>query len=284
MSLVMHAEKTRKCGVTLADLRDMPVPPRTKTHVPISHATLRDMVAEKLTPIGLEIRNENHAVADWADPQIDENGVETPGLWQKAFGIFDVKGADSNDGEIGFTVGYRNSVNKKLSAGICFGSKVFVCDNLCFSAEIILKRRHTKNILDALPELIEEKISGFEIYRNRQIELYDRLRNAKIDNDEAASIVVNAVSHTRKGFLAKKNILDILETYNHDPATDEERESGILYNIDQHGYGTAWSLFNAGTRFAKTRLERNLVDGSSELVGWHNTFAKRFLGQTETVN
>ena len=46
---------------------------------------------------------------------------------------------------VALSVGIRNSIDKTLPLGFCAGNRVFVCDNLSFSAELLVNRKHTVN-------------------------------------------------------------------------------------------------------------------------------------------
>jgi hypothetical protein len=49
------------------------------------------------------------------------------------------------------TVGLRNSHDKSFPIGIAFGSRVFVCDNLAFHGEHVIRRKHTVKAKRELP-------------------------------------------------------------------------------------------------------------------------------------
>src|SRR5881397_1045647 len=49
------------------------------------------------------------------------------------------------------TCGLRNSHDKRFPIGISVGSRVFVCDNLAFIGDHVIKRKHTANAKTALP-------------------------------------------------------------------------------------------------------------------------------------
>src|SRR5690348_1523212 len=44
---------------------------------------------------------------------------------------------------VNLAVGVRSSIDKSLSLQWCCGSRVFVCDNLAFSSETVISRKHT---------------------------------------------------------------------------------------------------------------------------------------------
>jgi len=274
-NLIMHCDPTRVQGLTVEQLRQYATEPATETHIPIAHANMRDMVVERLLAVGLSIKDEQIAVSTRKDVEIDGQLVES---YSKAFGVFDVSGVDyaiDDTAMMGLSVGWRNSSNKQLPAAICIGSRVFVCDNLCFSGTLMLKRRHTKNIMDDLPDMIAAAFGRVEELANRQYRVYDRFRDIKITNDEAAAVVVEACQRSGKGPLASKNVLPLLDYYNHE-ATDEQQSAGLKYNRDLHGHGTVYALWNAMTGFAGQYVDRNLVEASVPLLTAHNVLAARF--------
>jgi|ERR1700730_928208 len=56
------------------------------------------------------------------------------------------------------TVGLRNSHDKSFPIGIAFGAKVFVCDNLSFIADHVIRRKHTANAKRDLAGLVGELV------------------------------------------------------------------------------------------------------------------------------
>lgn len=57
-----------------------------------------------------------------------------------------------------YVIGMRNSNDMKFPAGLVIGIAPFVCDNLCFSGEVEVKRKHTTNIKRDLPILMTDKM------------------------------------------------------------------------------------------------------------------------------
>jgi len=282
-NLMMHCDPTRVEGLTIADLRKYATAPSTDTHVTIGHATMRDMIVERLAAIGLGIRSEQIAVSTRKDVVIDGEERES---YSKAFGVFDVDGLDyafDDTAAMGLSVGWRNSSNKQLPAAVVVGSRVFVCDNLCFSGTLTLKRRHTKNIMDDLPDMIASAFNRVGDLAARQFAIYDRLRDVTVSDDVAAAVIMRACQLSGKGPLASKNVLPIWEFYNH-VATDEEREAGLQFNRDLHGHGTAWALWNALTGWGRQYATRNLVETSGPLLTMHNVITARFAADLEDTD
>lgn len=282
-NLMMHCDPTRVEGLTIADLRKYATPLATESHVPIGHATMRDMIVDRLAAVGLGIKSEQIAVSTRKDVVIDGEEHEA---YSKAFGVFDVDGLDyaiDGSASMGLSVGWRNSSNKQLPAAVVVGSRVFVCDNLCFSGTLTLKRRHTKNIMDDLPDMIASAFNRVGDLADRQFRIYDRLRDVKVSQDVAAAVIMRACEMSGKGPLASKNVLPIWEFYNH-VATDEEREAGLKFNRDLHGHGTAWALWNALTGWGRQYATRNLVETSGPLLTMHNVITARFAADLEDTD
>ena len=53
-----------------------------------------------------------------------------------------------------YVLGIRNSNNMRFPAGLALGVAPFVCDNLCFSGEVVINRRHTTNVISDLTKMI----------------------------------------------------------------------------------------------------------------------------------
>src|SRR5205807_1578946 len=64
---------------------------------------------------------------------------------QRYFGLLQIVNGTFHD-DYSLIMGIRNSHDKAFPAALCLGSGVFVCDNLAFSGEIKLARKHTRFI------------------------------------------------------------------------------------------------------------------------------------------
>ena len=132
MNLLLH------CGahhVERDDVRTAKTPDRTDTWVPIGHGRLLNMVRDTLVGNGLTVVEEAHALT--------RDG-------QRYFGLLHVQNGNPSD-KYGLVVGVRNSHDKSFSAGLALGAAVFCCDNLSFSSEVVLARKHTVFIERDLP-------------------------------------------------------------------------------------------------------------------------------------
>ena len=119
-----------------------PTPQRTRTWVPVPHGRLLGLVEQTLAGTGMRGVSEAH------------------GLWgkgQRYFGLLQVEN-DHAAGDHSMVVGLRNSHDRTFPAAIAVGCGVFVCDNLSFSGEVTLSRRHTRFVERDLPGVVARAI------------------------------------------------------------------------------------------------------------------------------
>jgi hypothetical protein len=130
--LLRHGE-----SATLEELQTIPIPNSTKTFVPVPHhelaVLLRDL-AEKFLPGFVYLKS--------------QYGLAQDG--QQMFGFHTFKNSDE---ELGLSIGFRNSLNKTLSAGVVVGSNILVCSNLMLVGDITILRKHTPNVRQDLERL-----------------------------------------------------------------------------------------------------------------------------------
>lgn len=215
MSLIISRNK-----VSAEQLASVYTPEATQSHQPIAHSTLVDLTREALGRVGLEIREEEHGLAD--------GGLSY-------FGGFALKGQDIYSAEREIVLGLRNSNNKRFAASICMGNRMLVCENLCFSSDVKLSRSHTTHIMRDLPRIIADAmgrvVSSWGEMENR-IESYKR---TEISTRRAENIVID---------LADAKALPVREIYN------TIKEFRNPRHEDFRG-GTLWSLYNAVTENLK---------------------------------
>ena len=141
MSLILHAGARR---APIEEIKALPEPRGLGArHVPVPHGVLIDLLREKADKAGLHFRKEEHALT-----QDDAT----------YFGVFDLAGP----GDWSISLGLRNNHTRRMSAAMCFGQRVFVCDNLAFHGEHEVFRRHTREILRDLGQEIEGALHKVE--------------------------------------------------------------------------------------------------------------------------
>lgn len=135
---------------------EAPTPGGTHTWTPVPHRDVVRMVEQSITTGGLTITDSTFALA--------AGGA-------RMFGVITLAGGT----DYATVVGVRNSHDKSFPVSFCLGSRVFVCDNLAFSAEVVVKTKHTRLVLDRLPRLVNEGIARLITQRghqDRRIEAY----------------------------------------------------------------------------------------------------------------
>jgi hypothetical protein len=226
--------------VDYAKLRELPIPDATESHVPIAHYAVVDMVKYALGFYEHEIVDENY-------------GVTPDGL--RFFGLLSLR---SPYGDYTDTVGLRNSNDKRFPIGISFGSRVFVCDNLAFNGDHVIKRKHTANAKRDLPGLVAEVVEPLRDQRQRQAAMFDAYRRTALGEAQVDHAIMQLY---RRDVINLTRISDVLEAYQNPP----------------HDWGeeTAWRLFNAATFALTGRVAENpqttsalhqVIDGFCEPV------------------
>lgn len=219
MTLILHAGAE---PVNYGDLSKLPIPKSTSTHVPIPHHSVVDMVKYSLGFFGHDVVDEAYGVT--------EDGA-------RFFGVLSLA---SQYGDYTDTVGLRNSHDKKFPIGISFGSRVFVCDNLAFNGDHVIKRKHTANAKRDLPGLVAQVVEPLRAQRTAQARTFDAYRNRPLNAQEVDHIVLQLY---RAGVLNITKIPDVLAAYENPP----------------HDWGieTAWRLFNATTFVLTGKVAEN---------------------------
>lgn len=230
------------CGSTpveYANVQSTATPAATQTHHPIPHHRFVDQVEESLTTAGLTI-TERHF------------GLNHEG--NDLFGLMNVeRTSDSGDnGTFQNVVGIRNSHIKHFSAGLVAGSRVFVCDNLAFSGEVKMNRKHTTHIMRDLPNLIDamiQKLTDKWLFQEIRYEAYG---NTPVDEEKAKWIIGNAVWNN---YLPGSKFNKVRDEF-------LEPSHEVFESRD------CWSLFNAFTEVAK-QSPRQLPERT---IGYHKLF------------
>jgi len=129
-----------------------PIPARTATYSPIGHAFFLDIISEEIRASGeLELTGTN---------------VFTNLNGQKMVGYTGVKQRRmETDPDFGLEmmIGYKNSYDKSMAAGLAAGASVMVCSNGIVSGDMLsFKRKHTGTIQEELAEKAREAITAMK--------------------------------------------------------------------------------------------------------------------------
>lgn len=211
------------CGaerVTREQLFAVPTPRGTATWFPLSHRTILGEIETQLKTTGFTIQEEAHALS--------HDGA-------RYFGVLSVTTADRKASDFGWVVGLRNSHDQSYPAGLVAGTRVFVCDNLAFSGEVRISRKHTKFAYRDLRHLTARAVGQLgDRFRSldQRVEAY---RAEPVADWLAHDLTVRAVDC---GAIVTSEIPDVLREWR-----EPSHEAFQPRN--------AWSLFNAFTEAHK---------------------------------
>ena len=190
------------------------------------------------------------------------------------FGLLEIE-TDYSDGlmekyKMTKQIGLRSSTLQAFSAGLAFSTFCFICDNLAFSGDITLSRKHTTNIMSDLPELIDDSL--YKLTKDmRLIEgRYDLYSEKSVSNKQAHDLVCQSMELGRSG--------------NSDMKGQSVISSQKADKVLQHWYEnpnwskrSAFSLFNCFTEETKdvqmqqqSKSTRNLHWLFDEFTGFNN--------------
>lgn len=173
-NLCLHAGAN---AVPREALSSVHTPERTQTWVPIAHETLLSGVVDSLQSNGLRVVSESHALGKKGN---------------RYFGLLQVANGKADD-DFGLVVGVRNSHDKTFPAGIVVGASVFVCDNLSFSGEIKLARKHTVHVERDLPQLIARAMGKLTLHRDTQEQRFASYKATEFTDTQAHDLIIRAV-------------------------------------------------------------------------------------------
>ena len=242
MNLILHSGAQR---VDRQQVYGVSTPQPAGTWYPIPHGALLDEVQSVLTANGMTVVSEAH-------------GLHRAGA--RYFGMLQVANGHA-DKDWGLLVGVRNSHDKRFQAALALGAQVFVCDNLSFSGEVMLARKHTLNIRRDLPMLVQRAVGLLTELRNVQENRFLTYQKTELADSQAHDLVIRAVDAQ---IVPVTKIPDVLREWR-TPRHPEFAQVGK----------TAWRLFNGFTEILKGRLTdlprrtqalHGLMDGACILI------------------
>lgn len=214
------------CGataVTRGDLEIIPAPPSTETWYPVRHQDVLDCVDETLGSAGFEIRKYQLSVSH---------------ARQRFFGVLDID-SPLADG-VSLSIGVRNSNDKSFPIGFCVGNRTFVCDNLAFSSEIVISKRHTRFGSDRFREGIATVVASLADYRTLEATRIEQLQSQPLPDKSAESLVLRA---WEQGLIGTRLLRPLLQEWRQPTYAEFDTR-------------TAWSMLAAYTHVAKNRQQR----------------------------
>jgi len=219
--------------VERAELDTVDAPPATDTWFPLKHSHVVNRVIETLFTSGFEVKRQSLALSP-------DN--------HRFFGTLDVQ-SDVAEG-VSLSVGVRNSTDKSLPIGLVAGTRVFVCDNLAFSSEIVVTRKHTRFGDRRFADAITRAVASLHQYQSTEARRVEWMQQATLSEDAANSYMLQAYD---TGIVGSRLLPLVINEWR-EPQHDEFKPR------------TAWSLFNAVTEVLKPRQRTQPAAAAYETI------------------
>jgi hypothetical protein len=219
--------------VSREQLMAIPPPPATSTWRPIAHGDLVAAIDRQLLVRGITIRNETFA--------IQRDGA-------RLFAVLDL--AIETSGDCCAAMGIRTANDRSMALEIAVGVKVFVCDNLAFSGDLIaLRRKHTAKF-----DLNADISRAVDRYQAHLLALQRTLATVQEDaiGDEEAKVLIFEAFHDE--ILPLRYFKQVAESY-FNPSTE-------MTDVQPR---TMWGLHNAFTRAVRQMAPAPAFEATTEL-------------------
>lgn len=247
--LILHCGASK---VERTEVENVPTPDATDTWTPIPHTALIERVEDTLKSDGLSIVNQVHSLTRGGN---------------RYFGLMQIANGQNSD-DYAWVLGLRNSHDKSFPAGLVVGASVFVCDNLSFSGEIRMTRKHTVYIMRDLPGLVQRSIGQLMTRWHDQDMRIEAYKNCELSDLQAHDMIVRSIDARA---LTATQVPHLLQEWRH-PQHEEFAPR------------TAWSLFNGFTQVMKDLRLNELSARTQRLHGLFDTQAGvSFARKTEQV-
>ncbi len=115
------------------------------------------------------------------------------------------------------------------ACGQTLGSRVLCCDNLAFSGEVTMHRKHTVNVFRDLPDLMYRMLADVSSMKAKLTEEIERMKAAALTAERADHLMILGI---RGGALPASRLPKVIEAW------EEPRHVEFVSRM-------AWSLFNA---------------------------------------
>jgi hypothetical protein len=132
---------------------------------------------------------------------------------------------------VALAVGIRNSTDKTFPLGFCAGNRVFVCDNLAFRSELLVRRKHTLNGARNFNAAIAQAVLSLGDFKEMERSRIQAMMEHELRPEQADSLMLRSYE---KGIISSLVLPRIIK---------EWREP----SYEEFAPRTVWSLLNAFT-------------------------------------
>ncbi|MBA4016476.1 MAG: hypothetical protein C0483_04750 [Pirellula sp.] len=240
------------CGarqVNAAELATIEPPAPTRTWYPLAHRAVLDSVCSALEGAGFMICRSRLSVS--------HGGA-------RFFGTLDL--TTSVIEGVSLAVGIRNSNDQSFPIGFCCGQRVFVCDNLAFTSEIVVSKKHTRFGQERYLEGLARAVGSLEEYRRSSAGWIERMQARRLCTDAANSLLLQAYERRIIGL----RLLPLVVEEWRRPSREEyrPRTAYALFNCFTEVLGRErQSRFPAESALATMRLSKLLTSPERSSVG-----------------
>jgi hypothetical protein len=189
----------------------------SERYQPVEHSKLADTIISQITDLGLNIKRDTWGVSD---------------DYYSVFGEVVLNNVIENP-EMEFTIGVRASNQMKFPITLVGGGNVLICSNLMICGEVMLKKKHTKNLdLDTSIRNGLDKCIGL---------------GGQLDN-EVLKMKETEVAESKVHQIMMKSAIDGIISYSHlrDVYKEWKTPSHSEFNPRNE-----WSLYNCYTEVIK---------------------------------
>lgn len=158
----------------------IPAPQSTSTYRAVAHSEIISRLHETLNMAGIEVNPTDKHYS------ISKDGGKMFGMWMLE---------NRNGNGIKPAIGFRNSYDKSMSIMFGAGTKVFVCDNLAFSAEWISIRKHTSGLdNDEMKGLVQDAVASVMKTTDAFLSWHLALKHIPLNQQQVKIMTYNALS------------------------------------------------------------------------------------------
>jgi hypothetical protein len=202
------------CGghlVSYDELASVKAPPPSGRWFPLSHAQVLNRVKDTLAESGYRVVREQLALARHD---------------ARFFGTLDLDHTLATG--VTLAVGIRNSIDRSYPIGFCGGSRVFVCSNLAFRSELLVKAKHTRYGEQRFAHAIATAVQSLGSFQQAEAERIQRMRNVTVKDDLADALILRSFE---KGIVSIPYLPKIIREWRRPTFADfQERTLWSLYN------------------------------------------------------
>ncbi len=223
------------CGANQVErqaLNAVQMPASTDTYAPLAYADFVDTVEDRLGDIGFRFGETAFAV-NYRRTRRDGALLPEDPTQSKFFGIAELLSNNNSDVNA-LVVGLRSSLDQSLAPSVAFGSQVFVCDNLSFTGEVIIKRKQTSYCRRDITTMITDAVGKVSVMREHQEMRFEHYQTAQLRGHKPDALITELY---RRGVVNASRMGKVIEEWD-EPSHD-------------FGGRTAWRMFNAVTEALK---------------------------------